>query len=205
MPHFAKNFDHLIGQIHGLSEKQLQAHFGLYQGYVKKINEIEEKLSAVDSSTANYSYSEYSELQRRRAVPFNGAYLHQLYFENLSGEKTAPSPELHKAIEHQFGSMDQWITHATADLTSAHGWVLLIRSRMDGLLRNDVIEEHHRGVLIESDILLALDGWEHAYMIDYGTSKAEYIKTLLHSINWEVVSRRFEAYTKAHQMLRIAA
>lgn len=205
MAHIARNFEHLIGHLPGFTEKQLRAHFNLYEGYVKKINEIEEKLNSIDPHTANYSYSEYSELQRRKAVPFNGAYLHQLYFENLSIEKSNPSQELQKAIEHQFKSLEQWMTHAKADLVSAHGWTLLVRSRIDGSLRNVVVEEHHRGVLIESDILIALDGWEHAYMIDYGTSKSEYIQAVLGAIDWNTVSRRFEAYSKAEHLIRSAA
>jgi Fe-Mn family superoxide dismutase len=200
MKHTAKNFDHLVGRIPGLSEKQLRAHFGLYQGYVKKLNEIEEKLQSADPSSANYSYGEYSELQRRRAVPFNGTYLHQLYFENLSAEETHPSEPLRKAIETSFGSLENWMTHAQGGLMSGYGWVLLSRSKMDGVLRNNFIEEHHRSVMVESDILLSLDGWEHAYMIDYGTAKAEYIKVLLAAIDWNVVSQRLDILDKRLQV-----
>ncbi len=192
MANTIKNFDYLLGQIEGLSERQLRAHFGLYQGYVKKSNEIEEKLKAADPKSANYSYSEYSELQRRRAVPYNGAILHELFFENLSGKATEPSPEVKSAIESVFGSLESWFEDVRGGLLSAHGWVLLTKSRKDGTVRNTVIEEHHRGVFIEQDILLALDGWEHAYMIDYGTAKTEYIKAVMKSIDWEVVNRRFQ-------------
>ena len=47
-----KNYEHLIGKIKGLSENQLKAHFTLYQGYVKKLNEIETKLGTVDKRHA---------------------------------------------------------------------------------------------------------------------------------------------------------
>lgn len=191
MAHVAKNFDYLIGEIKGLSEKQIRAHFGLYQGYVKKINEIEDKLKTADVNAANYSYGEFSELQRRLAVPYNGALLHELYFENLTGKSTEPSPDLVQAIEAHFGSMENWLANTRAGLISAYGWILLVRSKRDGILRNDLVEEHHRGVIVEQDILLALDGWEHAYMIDYGTSKLEYIKVLEKSIDWNLVNQRF--------------
>ena len=49
MGHEAKNFDHLLGKLQGISDNQLKQHFTLYQGYVKKINEIEEKLAKQDS------------------------------------------------------------------------------------------------------------------------------------------------------------
>jgi Fe-Mn family superoxide dismutase len=190
--HVAKNFQHLIGKVPGLSEKQLRAHFGLYEGYVKKLNEIEEKLVQADRSSPNYSYNEFSELKRRHAVPFNGAYLHQLYFENLTGDRTQCEGALKAQIERDFGSHENWWNDAKASLSSVHGWVLLTRSRIDGRLYNDMLEEHHRGVFCEQDIILALDGWEHAYMIDYGTTKADYVKALEKAIDWNVASQRFE-------------
>jgi len=203
MANTIKNFDYLVGQIEGISERQLRAHFGLYQGYVKKSNEIEEKLKnsdSIGSKNASYSYSEYSELQRRRAVPYNGAYLHELFFENLSSKKSEPSPEVKSGIEAAYGSLESWLEDVKAGLLSAQGWVLLVKSRKDGTLRNNVIEEHHRGIFIEQDILLALDGWEHAYMIDYGTLKSEYIEVLAKNIDWEVVNRRYLYSERANLM-----
>ena len=77
MAHAPINYDHLISECSAfLSENQLKAHFTLYQGYVKKLNEIEEKLAKADPTTANYSYSEYSELRRREPVAYNGTVLH---------------------------------------------------------------------------------------------------------------------------------
>ena len=195
--HEIKNYDHLIGQINGLSEKQLKAHFTLYQGYVKKVNEIEEKLQKADPTTANYSYGDISELQRRLSVPYNGAYLHEIYFENLTGKSTECSKELRSGIEATFGTMDNWWAHTRAGLLSAPGWVLLSRSKHDGKIRSDLVEEHHRGVLVEQDILLALDGWEHAYMIDYAIAKADYIKVLEKCIDWNAANQRFQTALKS--------
>src|SRR4051794_474975 len=121
MHHTAKNFDHLLGNLPGLSEKQLKAHFGLYQGYVKKINEIEEKLKTVDLSSANYSYGEASELFRRRAVAYNGTYLHQHYFENLNGKPSQPMSPLRDQIDQHFGSMSRWEEEMKSGIMSGHG------------------------------------------------------------------------------------
>src|SRR5690606_38029544 len=99
----AKDFSYLIGKVEAFSEAQLKAHFGLYQGYVNKLNEIRERLSSADRSTANYSFSEYSELRRREPVAYNGTVLHELFFENLGRDGEA-SADLKKAIEESFGS-----------------------------------------------------------------------------------------------------
>ena len=77
MAYTAKNYDHLKGgALKGFSDSQLEQHFTLYKGYVAKLNEVEEKLAVMDNTKPNYSFNEYSELKRREAVPFNGAFLH---------------------------------------------------------------------------------------------------------------------------------
>jgi Fe-Mn family superoxide dismutase len=124
-------------------------------------------------------------------VAYNGAILHELYFENLAAQANRPTPELQLAIDDSFGSIDKWSADMRAALVSAPGWVLLCRSRRDGTLRNALIEEHHRGLLAEQDILLSIDGWEHAYMIDFGINKLDYIKTIEPLLDWDAASRRF--------------
>src|SRR5262245_8126703 len=99
-----KDFRRLIAECHGfLSEKQLEAHFELYRGYVKKLNEIEEKLASADRQTANYSYGEYSELRRREPVAYNGTVLHELYFENLGAEGGEPPAPFKAAFAESCG------------------------------------------------------------------------------------------------------
>ena len=189
----AKDYSHLLGNLPGLSDKQLENHFELYKGYVKKVNEIEEKLSKADPASANYSYGEVSELLRRRPVAYNGVILHELYFENLSSRATTASTELKDELSREFGSFENWYAQAKAGLVSEPGWVLLTRSREDGSLRNVLLSQHHVGLLPDQDILLSLDGWEHAYMIDYGVKKADYISAIARLINWDVVTKRWEA------------
>jgi Fe-Mn family superoxide dismutase len=193
----AKNFDHLLGRLEGLSEKQLKAHFGLYQGYVKKLNEIQEKLKTIDRGTANYSFSEYSELKRREAVAFNGAFLHEMYFENLSPGGGEPSRELAEAIKKSFGSPAAWETDLKAAATSTPGWVILTFNRVDHELHHYVLFEHHIGYPVHQEPILALDCWEHAYMIDYGTTKGEYLAAFLKCIDWKVVNKRFAGIPRA--------
>ncbi|MBI4510440.1 MAG: hypothetical protein HY698_12455 [Deltaproteobacteria bacterium] len=191
MPREPKNYDHLIGKIPGLSEAQLKAHFTLYQGYVKKLNEIEEKLSTADRSAPNYSFNEFSELKRREPVAFNGTYLHEAYFENLAADGGTPPESFKKAATAAFGSVDNWLSDVKAGLLSAHGWVLTTWSYPDSRLRNVLVQsEHHVGHLIDQQVVIAVDAWEHAYFLDYGAKKADYVATVLKSINWKAVSDR---------------
>lgn len=191
MKHEAKNFDHLLGQVDGLSEAQLKAHFGLYQGYVNKLNEIEEKLTRTDPALSNYSFGDFSELKRREAVAFNGSYLHEMYFENLAPNRGQVAAGLKTAIETDFGNWSAFEANLKGAAGSTPGWVLLTLSRVDRKLHSYIMFEHHIGLPAHQEIVLALDCWEHAFMIDYGTKKPDYLAAFMKNINWNVVNERF--------------
>ena len=193
MAHIAKDFSALLGNLPGLSDPQLSQHFKLYEGYVKKINEIEEKLMTVDKSLANYSFGEYSELKRREAVAFNGTYLHELYFENMKGAPTEASSALKVALEASFGSLAEWEKDLRASAGSTPGWVLLTFSKVDKKLHHYIMYEHHMNYPVHQVPLMALDCWEHAFMIDYGIDKASYLNSFVKVIDWDKVSERFGA------------
>lgn len=188
----AKNFDHLLGgNAKGLSDQQLKAHFTLYQGYVKKLNEIRDKLVTADRSAPNYSYNEYSELRRREPVAYNGTVLHEMYFENLGNGSTQPDATTKRLLTDSFGSVDNWITDAKACLLSAHGWLLTVFDYTDGKLHNNLVRtEHDVGLFANVHAMIAVDAWEHAYFFDYQTAKAKYVESTLSGLNWDVLNKR---------------
>lgn len=194
MPREPKNFDNLLGgNAKGLSDTQLKAHFTLYQGYVKKLNEIREKLGSADRGAPNYSFNEFSELKRREPVAFNGTVLHELYFENIGNGSTQPSDAAKKLIESSFGSFDAWIADTKAGLMSAHGWVVLVYDYAEGKLFNNLIRtEHDVGLFANVHAMAAIDAWEHAYFFDYQTKKADYVSNVLSGLNWDVLNGRFQ-------------
>mgnify|MGYP000890631680 FL=1 len=192
MAHAAKNYDHLKnGAVKGLSDAQLDQHFTLYKGYVGKLNEIEEKLATIDNSKPNYSFNEYSELKRREAVAFNGSFLHELYFENLGGDADV-SAGLAAALDAQ-GGKEKVIADLKACALGGPGWAVLTRNRRDGKLHTYFLAEHHIGLPIDQDLLVVLDSWEHAFMVDYGIARAKYLDTIVDAIKWSEVSKRFAA------------
>ena len=192
MAYTAKNYDPLKGgAVKGLSDSQLEQHFTLYKGYVAKLNEIEEKLAQADNTKPNYSYSEYSELKRRHAVAFNGSFLHELYFENLGADEKI-SPELAKALDAQ-GGKDKLLADLKAAALCGPGWAVLTRNRRDGKLHTWFFGEHHLGLPIEQDLLLVLDSWEHAFMVDYGIKRPDYVNVFMEIIKWSEASRRYGA------------
>ena len=187
-----KNFDNLLGgNAKGLSDQQLKAHFTLYQGYVKKLNEIWEKLGKADRGAPNYSFNEYSELKRREPVAFNGTVLHELYFENIGNGSTQPNDHAKRLIETSFGSFDAWLADVKAALMSAHGWVVGAYDYTDGKLHTNLVRtEHDVGLFANTHVMFAIDAWEHAYFFDYQTKKADYVANVLSGLNWDVINGR---------------
>lgn len=188
MAYEAKNFDHLLG-LPGMSETLLKNHFTLYQGYVKNTNTLIEKLDTLEVGTP-----EYAELQRRLGWEWNGMRLHELYFGNIKKggrELTGPLKEL---VEKVYGSVENWSKNFVGvGMMRGIGWVVLYHDPTNGEMFNSWINEHDVGHLAGCTPLLIMDVFEHAYMIDYGLKKADYIEAFMKSIDWDVVSSRFDA------------
>lgn len=184
-----RNFKHLLGKLEGISDAQLEAHFGLYEGYVKKMNEIEEKLAKADNSLTNYSFGEFAELKRRYSVPYMGTYLHELYFDNLIGQGQ-PSEKFEALAKESFGSLEAWKADAKSTGLAVPGWVLTCYETNTGKLKNVQIMEHHIGFPLFHVPLLVLDTWEHAFFLDHKANRGAYIDVFFKNINWDVVNDR---------------
>lgn len=197
----AKKYDHLVGNLPGFSPKQIEQHIKLYQGYVKKINEIRSEIEKIPfderKDKSNFSFGKYSELKRREAVPYNGVYLHEMYFDNMGGGGGAPKPDVARAIEASFGSQSNWEEDLRACAEAATGgWVLLTYDRVDGKLHHNQMWEHTIGIMVNQEHLLVLDTWEHAFMIDFGTDKKSYLTAFLQNVSWNVVADRLAEATR---------
>ena len=73
------------------------------------------------------------------------------------------------------------------------GWAIVTKNRRDGKLHTYFLAEHHIGLPIDQDLLIVLDSWEHAFMVDYGIARAKYLDTIVDAIKWSEVSKRFAA------------
>ncbi|OHA85319.1 MAG: superoxide dismutase [Candidatus Yonathbacteria bacterium RIFOXYC1_FULL_52_10] len=186
----AKSFDHLLGT-KGFSDALLKNHFTLYQGYVTNTNKLAEALKNAQAGTP-----EYTELKRRFGWEYNGMRLHELYFGNMtSAQAQAPEkPLLFAAIEEQFGSFDAWAADfkATGAMRGI-GWAILVRDEETKRLFNVWVNEHDAGHLAGARPILVMDVFEHAFMLDYGLKRAEYIDAFWNAINWDVAEERFRA------------
>lgn len=193
MAYNAKDYARLIG-IEGFSETLLKNHFTLYQGYVTNTNKVVDTLSQMlkDGKTAT---PEFAELKRRLGWEFNGMRLHEYYFDNLGGKGGInKAGKLAKNLIEDFGSYELWEKDFKATGTMRGiGWVAMYQDTIDGKLLNPWwINEHDVSHPSGCNPILIMDVFEHAYMIDYGLKKADYIEAFFKNINWSVVEGRLK-------------
>lgn len=193
-----KNFEHLLGT-EGFSDNLLKNHFTLYQGYVTNTNKLIEELAAL-AKEGKTATPQYSELKRRFGWEFNGMRLHEYYFGNMvkGGKVLDKGSALFKKIENDFGSLENWEKDFKATGTMRGiGWAILYYDATVGQLFNIWVGEHDVGHLSGATSLLIMDVFEHAYMLDYGLKKADYIEAFFKVIDWSVVNERFNAVRPA--------
>jgi Fe-Mn family superoxide dismutase len=193
MEYISKNFDELLGA-NGLSDQLLKNHFTLYQGYVTNTNKVINKLNSLlkEGSTGT---PEYAELKRRFGWEWNGMRLHENYFDNLSkvGNSIDTTSALANTIVTNFGSIEDWEKDfKSTGMLRGIGWVALYQDPESKQLFNTWINEHEIGHISGGSLLLIMDVFEHAFMIDYGLKRAEYIEVFFNNIDWKVVSNRFK-------------
>jgi Fe-Mn family superoxide dismutase len=190
MTYIAKDYSRLLG-MEGFSETLLKNHFTLYQGYVANTNKLIEILGQM-LKEGKVGTPEFSELKRRFGWEFNGMKLHEYYFENLGGkgglEKTG---KLFKKISEEFGSLEVWEKEFKGvGAMRGIGWTILYQDSLTGRLITFWINEHDVGHPAGCNPLLILDIFEHAFMIDYGLKRIDYIEAFFKNINWKAVEGR---------------
>jgi superoxide dismutase, Fe-Mn family len=192
MSYTAKDYAQLLGMA-GFSDTLLKNHFTLYQGYVANTNKVLETLAAL-LKDGKQGTPEFAELKRRLGWEFNGMRLHEYYFENLGGSgDPAKAPKLAQKVMAQFGSFEACAADFQAAATMRGiGWVVLYQDTASGQLINMWINEHDVGHPAGCNPLLILDVFEHAFMIDYGLKRADYIAAFMKNLKWEAVEARLQ-------------
>jgi len=192
MPYAAKDDSKLIG-MEGFSETLLKNHFTLYQGYVTNTNKVLDTLDRMlkDGKTGS---PEFAELKRRLGWEFNGMRLHEYYFENLGGKGGIDKAgKLAKKLAEGFGSYEAWEKDfkATGAMRGI-GWIALYQDNQSGRLINFWINEHDVSHPAGCSLILIMDVFEHAFMLDYGLKRADYIEAFFKNIDWKAAEARLK-------------
>jgi len=192
MTYTAQDYTKLIG-MPGFGETLLKNHFTLYQGYVTNTNKVLETLDLMlkEGKTA---VPEFAELKRRLGWEFNGMRLHELYFENMGGKASlGQGGKLARKLTEQFGSVESWEKEFRAvGAMRGIGWAVLYEDNTNGRLINFWVNEHDTAHPAGCNPILIMDVFEHAYMLDYGLKRADYIEAFFKNIDWSAAEQRLK-------------
>ncbi len=197
----AKQFN--LGGLHGISDRTLEMHFKLYEGYVTESNRLTTHIAEFlkDGKVDQEEMPAYSELKRRLGFEYNGMILHEYYFGNLKkggGGDPPRSSAFIAAATASFGSFELWKT----DLTSVAkmrgvGWAICYQDPSTRHLSNHWVTLHEVSAIVGFTPILVLDVWEHAFLLDYKPAeRPKYIEAFFANVDWGTVDDRLTAYSE---------
>ena len=189
-PFFPRDFSSLRG-LGGIPDALLQAHFKLYEGYVKNFN-----LLGVALKHAPLGSPEWCEVKRRTGFELNGIRLHELYFENLAPGGSALSPGFADALEATWGSFDHWKDEFKAvAMIRGVGWAILYMDPRTARLSNHWIGLHEEGHPAGFVPILVMDVWEHAFT---GMERSEYVDAFFANLHGQAAEERWKNLRASH-------
>ena len=183
--------------LNGITPRLIESHYeGNYGAALNRLNAITAELESIDPGTT--SPEVVNRLKRDEAAALNSTLLHELYFASLGGDGRTLPDTMASAIARDFGAVGRWREEFVAlagALAGGSGWVLLTYVPRDGRLINQSAADHTQSVAGGIPIL-ALDMYEHAYHLDFGTNAGAYIAAFMRNIDWIAVQGRYEDAVK---------
>jgi Fe-Mn family superoxide dismutase len=148
-----------------MSDDTIDLHYNkLAKGYAKRYNNNE--------GDKDFNYA--------------GVFLHNIWFEQFREVRiiNKPNGPIANFIIKHFGSYGEFQEQFESEALKIQGsgWIYLANN---GTIKT--IENHE----VRDDILLLVDWWEHAWILDYGSDKKEYLKQLWKIIDWNRISTRW--------------
>ncbi len=181
-----------------IDAKTMEIHHGKHHAaYVSKVNAAIEG-TAMDGKSIEELCKSHSD---NGAVRNNGGghYNHTLFWSVMSpnggGE---PSGALADAINAACGSFEEFKTAFSnaAATRFGSGWAWLCKND-DGTVEVCSTANQDNPLMPDSGCsgtpILGLDVWEHAYYLNYQNRRPDYISAFFNVINWDEVTKRFEA------------
>ncbi|MFY3434643.1 Fe-Mn family superoxide dismutase [Achromobacter mucicolens] len=195
------------GQISGLSSQLIRSHYeNNYLGALSRLNTIRQSLATLHR--ANTPGFALVGTKREELLAANSVFLHEAYFDVLGGDGTLPDGGLSVELERDFGSFEHWraeFTSLARAMGGGSGWAILAWSAREARLVNHWAGDHTQ-LLAGASVLLALDMYEHAYHMDFGSKASAYVDAFMAQVRWDVVASEYaRALAAASEGLGIEA
>ena len=128
-----------------------------------------------------------------------GGHANHSLFWKILGPKAggAPSGKLAEEINSSFGSFDafkeKFEAAGVGQFGSGWAWVIVNKS---GKLEIAKTPNQDNPLMEGNKPILGCDVWEHAYYLKYQNKRADYLKAFWNVVNWNEVSKNYEAAKK---------
>jgi Fe-Mn family superoxide dismutase len=173
-------------ELHGISSTSIRAHHRLYQADVRTRNQILVGLSANGADVRS--------LKTELAQAVGAIKSHEVYFEHLGGTGGDPTGAIGDLLTRDFGSVDAWRSDLKATALAGRGWAWTTYDWDSGSLCNYLGDAQNASPIWNATPLVALDVFEHAYIVDFQTDRAGYIDAFFANLDWDVVNGWVAAY-----------
>jgi Fe-Mn family superoxide dismutase len=168
-----------------------------HAAYVKNLNTVLEKYPEIARKELLDLITHLDELPEEIKTKVKnqagGVLNHNLFWEFMSPEKSAPDEKLLTALTSVFSGVDSFREQFSAAAAGffGSGWVWLVFDH--GQLKITATANQDSPYSIGQTPLLGFDVWEHAYYLKYQNRRPEYISAWWNIVNWAEVSSRFLA------------
>jgi superoxide dismutase, Fe-Mn family len=180
--------------LQGISEETLQIHFGLYEGYVKNTNTLNERITELRAAgKVSGADPAFAELVRRLGWEFDGMRLHEYYFDNLTKTPSElKSGRLYDLLSGPYGGLDGWKKEfAAVGGMRGIGWAIAYYDPAARQICNVWVGDHNVNNFAGCEPIVVMDLWEHAWLRDYKPAeKGKYVEAFIANIDWSACESR---------------
>ena len=189
-----------------IDEKTMHLHHDMHHGtYVKNLNAALEKHSNLQSKSPEDLLRDLNSVPEdiRTTVRNNGGghVNHSMFWKIMKPKGGGdPAGPIAEAIKSTFGNFNDFKTKFNDAGTKVFGsgWVWLAGKRGGEV---QIITTANQDNPLSQGLypIMGNDVWEHAYYLKYNNRRPEYLAAWWNVVNWEEISKRYEAFKSAHE------
>ena len=179
-----------------LSLKTFDFHYNQHhRGYVDKLNTLILNTQYDNQSLRKIILNSYRNNDVN--IYHNAAQIwnHDFYWQSLSNESNKPLKIMH-LIQQQYGDLDtfykQFIEAGITLFGSGWIWLVLDKNNRLSILKT---KNADNPLITNTEALLTIDVWEHAYYIDCQNRRIEYLEKIISCLNWQYAEDNYDKIT----------
>lgn len=184
-----------------IDEQTMRIHHDKHHaGYVRGLNNAIKQLEMIRWEQGDPTLIQH--WQRQLSFHMGGHVNHTLFWSGMKSELAGgggqPTGNLSQIIKRDFGSFGKFAHQfkLAATKVEGSGWGWLVYEPFSKSLMITQVQNQQDMMIAGAVPLLGVDVWEHAYYLKYQNRRSDYIEAFMNVINWDEVSRRFEAARK---------